>query len=120
MATPVRRAGQDRQEAQAGVSFTHDGKAGGGVGVGKGFHDVSDNRASPTPEVSMTVANELSPPQGFAQLTEGLIRTTDLVLEKTSSSWCEPHCFAVGRRVGVEGTRVARRIGPAPKARGRS
>ena len=67
----------------------------------------------------MTVANELNPPQGFAQLTEGLIRTTDLVLEKASSSWCEPHCFAVGRLVGVEGTRVARRIGPAPKGRHR-
>ena len=80
---------------------------------------MSDNPVPTSLELSMNVANELNPPQGFAQLTEGLIRTTDLVLEKASSIWCEPHCFAVGRVVGVEGTRVARRIGPAPKARGR-
>ncbi len=68
----------------------------------------------------MTVNDSVNPPQGFAQLTEGLIRTTDLVLGKTSSSWCEPHCFVVGRDVGADGMRVARRIGPPPRARGRN
>lgn len=55
-------------------------------------------------------------PQGFVQLTEGRIRTTDLVFGKSSSAWTEPHAFVVGSAVGQDGTRVARRAPPEPKS----
>jgi hypothetical protein len=54
-------------------------------------------------------------PQGYVQLTEGRIRTTDLVFGKTSSGWVEPHAFVVGSGVGEDGTKVARRVAPSPK-----
>ena len=54
-------------------------------------------------------------PQGFVQLTEGRVRTTDLVFGKTSSAWSEPHAFVVGSAVGADGTKVARRAAPPPK-----
>ncbi len=60
-------------------------------------------------------------PQGYVQLTEGRIRTTDLVFGKTSSVWGEPHAFVVGSAVGEDGTKVARRVPAEPKsARSRS
>lgn len=62
---------------------------------------------------------ELAPsklPQGFVQLTEGRIRTTDLVCPETSATWSEPHAFVVGRAVGEDGTRVARRVPVAPRS----
>ena len=54
-------------------------------------------------------------PQGYVQLTEGRIRTTDLVFGKTASQWSEPHAFVVGSDVGADGTQVARRAAPAAK-----
>jgi hypothetical protein len=57
-------------------------------------------------------------PQGYVQLTEGRIRTTDLVFGKTSSVWTEPHAFVVGSAVGEDGTKVARRV-PALAKSGR-
>ena len=60
-------------------------------------------------------------PQGYVQLTEGRIRTTDLVFGKASSAWGEPHAFVVGSAVGEDGTKVARRVPAEPKsARSRS
>jgi len=67
----------------------------------------------------MTGINPPTVPQGYVQLTQGRIRTTDLVFAKASSSWGEPHAFTVGSDIGVEGTPVARRVAPVPKA-GRS
>ena len=55
-------------------------------------------------------------PQGFVQLTEGRVRTSDLVFGKTSSAWAEPHAFVVGSAVGADGTRVARRLPPESKS----
>lgn len=55
-------------------------------------------------------------PQGYVQLTEGRIRTTDLVFGKTSSGWSEPHAFVVGSPVGDDGTKVARRLAPESKS----
>ena len=48
-------------------------------------------------------------PQGYVQLTEGRVRTTDLVFGKASSEWSQPHAFVVGSSVGEDGTKVARR-----------
>ena len=48
-------------------------------------------------------------PQGYVQLTEGRIRTTDLVFGNASSVWSVPHAFVVGSEVGKDGTMVARR-----------
>ena len=68
----------------------------------------------------MTGSDHPNLPQGYVQLTEGRIRTTDLVFGKASSGWSEPHACAVGRAVGEDGTRVARRVAPEPKARSRN
>jgi hypothetical protein len=57
----------------------------------------------------------LNVPQGYVQLTEGRIRTTDLVYGKAASGWAEPHAFVVGSDVGADGTIVARRGAAAPK-----
>ena len=54
-------------------------------------------------------------PQGYVQLTEGRIRTTDLVFAKAANEWSEPHAFVVGSKVGADGTQVARRGAAAPK-----
>lgn len=49
-------------------------------------------------------------PQGYVQLTEGRVRTTDLVFGKTSTAWAEPHAFVVSSAVGEDGIKVARRV----------
>ncbi len=59
-------------------------------------------------------------PQGYVQLTEGRIRTTDLVFGKSSSGWSEPHAFVVGSAVGEDGTKVARRLPTESKSRTRN
>ena len=64
----------------------------------------------------MTGQLQPNPPQGYVQLTEGRIRTTDLVFGETSSAWSEPHAFVVGSAVGVDGTRVARRLPPESRS----
>lgn len=58
----------------------------------------------------MTGQDHPNLPQGYVQLTEGRIRTTDLVFGKTSSGWAEPHAFVVNSAVGEDGTKVARRM----------
>ena len=64
----------------------------------------------------MTGTSHPNLPQGYVQLTEGRVRTTDLVLGKAASGWSEPHAFVVGSAVGEDGTKVARRIAPQPKS----
>ena len=68
----------------------------------------------------MTGTNHPNLPQGYEQLTEGRIRTTDLVFGKSASQWSEPHAFVVGSAVGEDGTRVARRVAPVKGVRTRS
>ncbi len=69
----------------------------------------------------MTVISPPNLPQGYVQLTEGRIRTTDLVFGKSSVAWGEPHAFTVGSEVGCDDTKVARRVAPQAKSnRGRS
>jgi len=54
-------------------------------------------------------------PQGYVQLTQGRVRTTDLVFGKSSVAWSEPHAFTVGSAVGEDGIKVARRVTPLAK-----
>jgi hypothetical protein len=68
----------------------------------------------------MTGLDSPNLPQGYVQLTEGRIRTTDLVFGKASTSWSEPHAFVVGSAVGEDETKVARRMPTEPKSRVRS
>jgi hypothetical protein len=68
----------------------------------------------------MTLTELPNLPQGFVQLTEGRIRTTDLVFRKASAAWTEPHAFVVGSAVGEDDTMVARRMPAEPKSRSRS
>jgi len=58
----------------------------------------------------MTGTDHPNLPQGYVQLTEGRIRTTDLVFGKASRAWSEPHAFVVGSAVGDDDTKVARRM----------
>lgn len=67
----------------------------------------------------MTVTTHLTLPnlpQGYVQLTEGRIRTTDLVFGRCATGWSEPHAFVVGSEVGADGTQVARRGAASAKA----
>jgi hypothetical protein len=64
----------------------------------------------------MTGTSHPNLPQGYVQLTEGRVRTTDLVFGKTSSTWSQPHAFVVGSSVGEDGTKVARRSTAEPKS----
>ena len=58
----------------------------------------------------MTGLDHPTLPQGYVQLTEGRVRTTDLVFGKTSTAWTEPHAFVVSSAVGEDGIKVARRM----------
>lgn len=82
--------------------------------------DVLDNQGCHHSNYPMTGTAHPNLPQGYVQLTEGRIRTTDLVFGKTSSGWSEPHAFVVGSAVGEDGTRVARRVAAEPKNRSRN
>lgn len=72
--------------------------------------DVLDNCGLPNSKIPMTGLDHPNLPQGYVQLTEGRVRTTDLVFGKTSTAWTEPHAFVVGSAVGEDGTQVARRM----------
>jgi hypothetical protein len=75
-----------------------------------------DNRGLISTNRPMTVLEHPNLPQGYVQLTEGRIRTTDLVFGKNSSTWGEPHAFVVGSAVGEDDTKVARRVAPESKS----
>ncbi len=55
----------------------------------------------------MQEANQHTVPYGFTQLTEGRIRTTDIILGE-SGSWAIPHVFMVGGDIRKDGRRIAR------------
>lgn len=78
--------------------------------------DVADNHRLVYSKPLMTVQEHQNLPQGYVQLTEGRIRTTDLVCPEASSTWREPHAFVVGSAVGEDGTRVARRMPAEPRS----
>lgn len=64
----------------------------------------------------MSGSEHLTVPQGYVQLTEGRIRTTDLVFGQASTAWTEPHAFVVGSAVGEDGVKVARRLPPETRS----
>ena len=68
---------------------------------------MPDNRCPFTHFKHMTDANQQAVPHGFTQLTEGRIRTTDIILGE-SGSWAIPHVFLVGGDIGKDGRRIAR------------
>jgi hypothetical protein len=72
--------------------------------------DVLDNREFLHSKLPMTGPDHPNLPQGYVQLTEGRVRTTDLVFGKTSTVWTEPHAFVVSSAVGEDGIKVARRM----------
>ena len=61
-----------------------------------------------------------NPPQGYVQLTEGRVRSTDLVCGVTAPTWDQPHAFVVGSVVGEDGLRVARQVPPETRSRSRA
>jgi hypothetical protein len=77
---------------------------------------VRDNHCPIQAKPPMTGISLPNPPQGYVQLTEGRIRTTDLIFATSSTAWSEPHAFVVGSDVGEGGTKVARRVAPLPKS----
>ncbi len=64
----------------------------------------------------MTDANQQAVPHGFTQLTEGRIRTTDIILVE-SAGWEIPHVFLVGGDIGSDGRRIARPHARKPDSR---
>lgn len=67
----------------------------------------------------MTGTSHPNLPQGYVQLTEGRIRTTDLVFGKSAGAWSAPHAFEVGSEVVENDMKVARR-GAAQSKGGRT
>ncbi|MEO5845672.1 MAG: hypothetical protein ABIQ33_12615 [Caldimonas sp.] len=55
----------------------------------------------------MTDANQQAVPHGFTQLTQGRIRTTDIIFGE-SGDWAIPHVFLVGGDIAKDGRRIAR------------
>jgi hypothetical protein len=55
----------------------------------------------------MTDTDQQAVPHGFTQLTEGRIRTTDIICGE-SGGWSIPHVFLVGGDIGKDGRRIAR------------
>lgn len=55
----------------------------------------------------MTDTNPQAVPHGFTQLTEGRIRTTDIIFGE-NGGWAIPHVFLVGGDIGKDGRRIAR------------
>lgn len=55
----------------------------------------------------MHEADQHTVPHGFTQLTQGRIRTTDLILGE-SGGWAIPHVFMVGGDIRNDGRRIAR------------
>ncbi len=94
----------------------HDAQISGRQVVPGPLPRVLDNRGSVHLSSLMSVSEQTNVPQGYVQLTEGRIRTTDLVYGQTSTAWTEPHAFVVGSAVGEDGVKVARRLPPETRS----
>jgi len=55
----------------------------------------------------MTDTEQQAVPHGFTQITEGRIRTTDIIRGK-SGGWAVPHVFLVGGSIADDGRPIAR------------
>jgi hypothetical protein len=68
---------------------------------------VPDNRGSYTLFQHMTDTEQQAVPHGFTQITEGRIRTTDIICGE-SGRWAVPHVFLVGADIADDGRSIAR------------
>ena len=55
----------------------------------------------------MTETEQQAVPPGFTQITEGRIRTTDIIRGE-SGEWTVPHVFLVGGDIAEDGRPIAR------------
>ena len=55
----------------------------------------------------MTDTEQKALPHGFTQITEGRIRTTDIIRGE-SGRWAVPHVFLVGDDIADDGRPIAR------------
>jgi len=55
----------------------------------------------------MTETEQQAVPHGFTQITEGRIRTTDIICDK-SGGWAVAHVFLVGSDIADDGRSIAR------------
>ena len=65
----------------------------------------------------MTETEQQAVPHGFTQITEGRIRTTDIIFGK-SGGWAVPRVFLVGGDIADDGRAIARPHVKKPGARG--
>jgi len=68
---------------------------------------LSDNRCPNTLSEPMTDTEQQAVPHGFSQITEGRIRTTDIICGE-SGAWAVPHVFLVGGDIADDGRPIAR------------
>jgi hypothetical protein len=68
---------------------------------------LPDNRRSYTLFQQMTDTAQHAVPHGFTQITEGRIRTTDIICGE-SGRWAVPHVFLVGSDIADDGRSIAR------------
>jgi len=68
---------------------------------------MPDNRSPSTLFKQMTETEQQAVPHGFTQITEGRIRTTDIICGK-SGGWAVPHVFLVGGSIADDGRPIAR------------
>jgi hypothetical protein len=64
----------------------------------------------------MTDTEQQALPHGFTQITEGRIRTTDIIRGE-SGRWAVPHVFLVGGDIADDGRPIARPLVKKPGAR---
>ena len=65
----------------------------------------------------MTDTEQQAVPHGFVKITEGRIRTTDIICGE-SGGWAVPHVFLVGCDVAADGRDIARPHVKKPGSRG--
>lgn len=68
---------------------------------------LPDNRGPYTFFQQMTDTKQQAVPIGFTQITEGRIRTTDVICGG-SGGWAVPHVFLVGGDIADDGRPIAR------------
>jgi hypothetical protein len=68
---------------------------------------LADNRRPDTLFQQMTETEQQAVPHGFTQITEGRIRTTDIICGE-SGGWAVPHVFLVGGDIADDGRPIAR------------
>lgn len=64
----------------------------------------------------MTEIEQQAVPHGFMKITEGRIRTTDIICGE-SGGWAVPHVFLVGGDIAEDGRSIARPHDKKPGSR---